>query len=341
MPGSGITIANTFATQSGNVPASQLDTNFGQLASGTNALTSYGNYFIDSGVANMMAITVPAPLVVAYVAGLPLQVQVAATNTSAMTLNVNGLGAVPVTAPDGTQLAAGSIVIGAIMPLQYDGARFQYLGPIVPPVGVSSLAAGAGIAVNANTGPVQVTNIGVTSAAAGAGIGVSGATGAVTFSNAGVTQLSAGAGINLSGSTGNVTVSATGAGSSGSFSATLTGMIAATVGTVNYAINGTMCTLQLHGGGNFTGSSNQNFMSMTGIIALCRPSVQRTTTTIVIDNGNSFVGQAQVGSGGTIAFGLASLGGVSGLNLELFLNGFSATGNPKGLGSDWYIQYPL
>jgi hypothetical protein len=142
MPGSGITIANQFATQSGNVPASQLDTNFNQLASGANALSTYANYFVDSGAVNAMAITILPPLSVSYTAGLTLEVLVANTNTGAVTLNVNGLGPINVVNPSGgAPLTAGQIVAGQIAPLQFDGTNFQYQGPqaVTAPSGAANL----------------------------------------------------------------------------------------------------------------------------------------------------------------------------------------------------------
>jgi hypothetical protein len=343
MPGTGLTITNTFATQSGNVPASQLDTNFSQLAAAVNSLANYGNYFSDSGAVNAMVITVASPLVVAYAAGLPLQVKVAVTNTGAMTLNVNSLGAVPVTAPNGSALAAGTVVAGAILPLQYDGTKFQYLGSITPATGVSSITAGAGIGVNANTGAVTVSNTGVTSAVAGAGIGVSAATGAVTFSNSGVTQLTAGAGINLSGATGNITVSSTGGGSSGSFTGTLNGMSGGgtVTGTINYAIAGDLCTLFINSGTSITGTSAASQMQLSGLPAACQPSFARTAVCILLNNGNYFLGQAAVLTSGVVPFSLGLLGGLASTNLQLQLgNNFLTTGT-KGLGNDWYIVYPL
>ena len=207
----GITISNIFQSESGNVPASQLDTNFGQLASAFNSLLTYANYYVDVGAVNAISITVPSPLVLAYVAGLPLQIKVSNTNTGATTVNVNGLGAVSLVYP-GTAgaLSAGQLIAGGIYSVMYDGTDFQFLGSISATGGVTSVNAGTGISVNQSTGNVTVTNTGATSLAAGSGISLSGSTGAITVTNSGATSLAAGTGISLSGATGAITITNSG-----------------------------------------------------------------------------------------------------------------------------------
>lgn len=132
MPTSGIVITNTFNSESGFVPASQLDTNFGQCVTALNTLQTFGNYYVDTGSANAMAITVASPLIVAYTAGLPLQVKVAAANvgTGATTININSIGTRNVTYPNAAALIPGQLAAGAIISLMYDGTNFQYLGPV-------------------------------------------------------------------------------------------------------------------------------------------------------------------------------------------------------------------
>jgi len=73
--------------------------------------------------------------------------------------------------------------------------------------GVSSITAGSGISVNANTGAVTVNNTGVISLTASTGIGLSGSSN-LTVSNTGVTQIVAGTNCTISptGGTGAVTV---------------------------------------------------------------------------------------------------------------------------------------
>ena len=132
MPSQGYSVTNVFASQSGNVPASQLDTNFTQAANASNTLANSGNYFVDSGTANAMVITIPGPLIISVVAGLPLQVKVAAANTTAVTISGTAISTTSVVypGPGALPLLPGQLQPGAIIQIQFDGTRFQYLGPI-------------------------------------------------------------------------------------------------------------------------------------------------------------------------------------------------------------------
>lgn len=159
MPSSGLTVPNTFATQSGNVPASQLDTNFSQAVGALNALSTFSNYYVDSGAVNSIVITVPAPLAVSYAAGLALQIKVAVTNTGATTINVNGLGANAVVFPNGGAITAGLLVAGAVIQVMFDGTNFQYLGNIP--------AGGGGGNANVTTGSFTGTLLGVSGTVTG------------------------------------------------------------------------------------------------------------------------------------------------------------------------------
>lgn len=67
----------------------------------------------------------------AYVTGLTFRFVPANTNTGAVTLNVNGLGAIAVTKQGALALSAGDIVSGAAAELLYDGTQFQLLNPAV------------------------------------------------------------------------------------------------------------------------------------------------------------------------------------------------------------------
>jgi len=123
-----ITPTNQFAAQSGPIPLSQLDTNFTQSATALNSLTTFNNYYQDTGTTNAWVITVNSPQIVAYSAGLNVAVKVANSVTGACTINVNGLGAKNVTNPDTTAIVSGQIVAGAVVELNYDGTQFQVNG---------------------------------------------------------------------------------------------------------------------------------------------------------------------------------------------------------------------
>ena len=121
-----ITISNTFATQAGPIPLSQLDTNYSQLVTAINTLNNLSNYYVDSsGSANALVVTVSSPQAVSYAAGLTLFVKVANTNTGASTINVNALGAKSITTPAIGALSAGDLIAGAVVQLTYDGTQFQ------------------------------------------------------------------------------------------------------------------------------------------------------------------------------------------------------------------------
>lgn len=70
-----------------------------------------------------------SPLLGAYTPGMVIRIRPSATNTGALTLNVNSLGAIAVRAADGTaNLSAGEMVAGIYYQLVYDGTYFRSLG---------------------------------------------------------------------------------------------------------------------------------------------------------------------------------------------------------------------
>lgn len=188
MPNSGISIPNAFASASGNVPASQLDSNFNALAAQANALASASNYFVDSGSANAIVITVGNPLTAAYAAGLPLQIKVAANNTGATTINMNSLGAVPLIYPSGSGMASGQLQAGAIISVMYDGANFQYLGSQLTPTGTggSFTATLTGMSGTTTGTLYYVISNGIASIYATGGGGITGTSNAATFTITGL-----------------------------------------------------------------------------------------------------------------------------------------------------------
>jgi hypothetical protein len=114
------------------VRLSQLQAGTAQLlaVSGTDTLTALGT-----------------PTLTAYATGNTFYFVAAATNTTSVTLNVDGLGAKAVTRHGSTALVAGDILAGEVCLVVYDGTRFQLLNPgsytNLNVSGVLSLAAGA------------------------------------------------------------------------------------------------------------------------------------------------------------------------------------------------------
>lgn len=87
------------------------------------------NYAVAGGTANALTAAFdPAPSAYAELVGAPLRVRVTAANTGAATLNVNGLGAVPIRTQSGAELSAGALAVGSVQELLYDGSAFQVMG---------------------------------------------------------------------------------------------------------------------------------------------------------------------------------------------------------------------
>lgn len=114
------------------------DTDVNRLAE---AIRSQGlNYRTAGGTANALAITIdPAPASYAALVGVPLRVKIGASANApgAVTLNVNGLGAVPIVrSVEMRPLLVRDLVPGMLAVFVYDGTNFQLqnvpsaLGPL-------------------------------------------------------------------------------------------------------------------------------------------------------------------------------------------------------------------
>lgn len=125
-----VTGLHTFGPDTGPEALSLLDGNYSLLANSLNALSSFSNYYVDSsGAANAITVTVTAPQTFAYVAGIALQVKLANTNTAtAVVINVNALGNKTVVLNDGAAPPVGSLTVGSILYLLFDGTNFQVIG---------------------------------------------------------------------------------------------------------------------------------------------------------------------------------------------------------------------
>lgn len=84
-------------------------------------------YAVATGSANSYAVTItPAPP--SYVEGMAIAVKIPVDNTGPSTLNVNGMGAVPIKKPNGNEVSAGNLKAGSIYTLRYNGANFILQG---------------------------------------------------------------------------------------------------------------------------------------------------------------------------------------------------------------------
>jgi hypothetical protein len=114
IPMSGFKITNLGAATVGTdaVRYSQIQSNTDKLVtvSGTDTLTG--------------SVT---PALTAYAAGNLFSFVVANTNTTAVTINIDGVGSKSITRTGSTALVAGDMVAGQVALIEYDGTRFQLL----------------------------------------------------------------------------------------------------------------------------------------------------------------------------------------------------------------------
>ena len=127
-----ITIPNVFQNQTGNIPLSQLDTDFSTLATAINDPASYSNYAVDSGIVNAAIITLnPVPSSLVSLVGVPIQFKPVATSTGSTTINVNAFGAIAILRPDGTATQVGDLHIGVVATIVYNGTNYTIQGQVL------------------------------------------------------------------------------------------------------------------------------------------------------------------------------------------------------------------
>jgi len=158
-------------------------TNLGAATAGTDAVRFSQ---IQAGTEKLLAVTgtntiigSATPTLTAYTAGNAFTFVVAGSNTSAVTLNIDGLGAKAITRDGTTALVSGDIVTGEVVLVVYDGTQFQVLNGnsftnlnvsgtlsvtgvatlTAQPI-LSSLTASSAVATDASKGLVSVTNTG-------------------------------------------------------------------------------------------------------------------------------------------------------------------------------------
>lgn len=102
-----------------------------------NMASGAGDYAQDTGSSNAYAVA-PSPAVSAYAAGVRVWFKAANTNTSASTINVNGLGTVTIKKQGSQDLQSGDIATGRIYLVMHDGTNFQLLTPIYQPISTTA-----------------------------------------------------------------------------------------------------------------------------------------------------------------------------------------------------------
>ena len=125
------------------------------LAAAVKAAGASGNFIADTGTVNaLVGTSSPAPT--ALTAGMQVAIQIANTNTGAVTFNYAGLGVKNVLS-EGNAVKAGQMVAGQIYLLMYDGTQWELLsvGVDVPAstaqAGIVLLAANSDVATGTDT----------------------------------------------------------------------------------------------------------------------------------------------------------------------------------------------
>lgn len=127
-------------------------------------------YAEDSGAVNAYLAALPQTLS-AYTAGLTIWIKIAHTNTGASTINVDSLGAKSIKRMDGTDVAAGDLIAGAIQELSYDGTNFLLTSVATSQTGYSLITGGGTIGGNLSvTGTLSTTGNISTTAKLGVGM---------------------------------------------------------------------------------------------------------------------------------------------------------------------------
>lgn len=122
-----VTVPNTFATASSTIPLVNLDQNYTSLVTALNDYQTYANYGVDAGTLNALSITLnPAPTNQASLLGVVLTIKIANTNTNAVTLNVNGFGALSVTDTSSNPINGGLFVVGNIISVVFNGTNYVW-----------------------------------------------------------------------------------------------------------------------------------------------------------------------------------------------------------------------
>lgn len=307
-----------YVLQNGQVAdAGQVMANFNKIVNDVNtnvifpSFTQQNYYAADTGAANAIVVSVsPAPVL--YAPGMVVNVRIAANNSGATTINVNGLGLQNVVNLDGSSLKSRQLLTGMMAQVVYTGSNFQLLN--LSPLAVRQAAGSKTTLLTSTPGawtftvPAGVYSVRVEGWGAGSGggggtsstgVGGGGASGAH-----GIRYLNVAPGDTISGVIG--TGGAGGAGAGGAAGGSTTVLL-------NGVLQGTLA-----GGGTTTAASG----ATNGIGGVAGNA---TGTWSISASGQNGAGGAFGGGFG----GSASSGGVGGVNTG---SGCGNGGNPGGGG---------
>ena len=96
---------------------------FDKLPSVPDLVENRLGYVVAGGTANVLTATL-SPAATSYVDGMTLKVLIATTNSAAATMNVDGLGPIPIYGRDGTTVDAGDLIAGSVETMIYVGGHF-------------------------------------------------------------------------------------------------------------------------------------------------------------------------------------------------------------------------
>lgn len=319
-------------------------------------ITLYGG--VDTGVANAYVLNFSANFN-AYTDGIIIYWIPAHSNSAGPTININGLGVVPIVNQNGSALSANQILANQVMEILYKGGSFLLLNVSSTTLAPSLNTQNANYTFQAsdannivlhadnNSYTYTIAADSTTNFPVGTSIEVINQSGlSLTVSpSAGVSLLPFGSVGFLSGT---VTLSALTSSSFiktsantwqqsnltqvswqlSAFTGTITGVTATIQGPVLYRQTGHLVTLYLSAA--LTGISNSTGLTLTGMPVGIKPgNAQVVGSFNMEDNGATIGGTASVSTAGVVTFGSGINGNVS---------GFTATGT-KGLQAGWSITY--
>lgn len=130
-----------------------------QLGQSLSWAAQLGNFFTDVGSANGVSLTNSQYNILAYVDGMLVRFLKASTNTSTVTINVSGLGAVNLLTSQGNSLTASQLSAGSIVEARYSTSLGAFVLNSPVSTGGSTLASIGAASAGANLTLAQMNTI--------------------------------------------------------------------------------------------------------------------------------------------------------------------------------------